>query len=168
MNRRPTLVLIAALDRQRAIGRNGGLLWHEGEDQRHFRALTMGWPVIMGRKTWDSLPPKFRPLPGRRNIVVTRNAQWRAEGAEPAPSLDAALAMASGAAKAFVIGGAELYAEAIVHADELVLTEIDAVYDRADAYFPAFDRATLVEASREEHRSADATRFAFVTYRRKL
>jgi dihydrofolate reductase len=167
MNRRPALALIAALDRQRAIGRDGGLLWHEGADQKHFRAVTMGCPVIMGRKTWDSLPPKFRPLPGRRNIVVTRNAGWRAEGAEAAPSLDAALAMASGAAKAFVIGGGELYAEAIAHADELVLTEVDAVFDRADAFFPVIDSTSFVESSREEHRSADATRYAFVTYRRE-
>jgi dihydrofolate reductase len=127
----------------------------------------MGCPVIMGRKTWDSLPPKFRPLPGRRNIVVTRNAGWRAEGAEAAPSLDAALAMASGAAKAFVIGGGELYAEAMAHADELVLTEVDAVFDRADAFFPVIDSTSFVESSREEHRSADATRYAFVTYRRE-
>jgi dihydrofolate reductase len=127
----------------------------------------MGCPVIMGRKTWDSLPPKFRPLPGRRNIVVTRNAGWRAEGAEAAPSLDAALAMASGAAKAFVIGGGELYAEAMAHADELVLTEVDAVFDRADAFFPVIDSTRFVESSREEHRSADATRYAFVTYRRE-
>ncbi len=133
----------------------------------HFREATVGCPVIMGRKTWDSLPPKSRPLPGRRNIVVTRNALWRAEGAEAAPSLDVALAMANGAAKAFVIGGGELYAEAIAHADELVLTEIDAVFDRVDAYFPPFDRTRFVESSREEHRSADATRYAFVTYRRK-
>ncbi len=167
MNRRPTLVLIAALDRQRAIGRDGGLLWREAEDQKRFRALTMGCPVIMGRKTWDSLPPRFRPLPGRRNIVVTRNAQWQAEGAEAAPSLDAALALASGAAKAFVIGGSELYADAMAGADELALTEIDAVFDHADAYFPRFDRAAFLETSRDERCSADATRYAFVTYRRR-
>jgi dihydrofolate reductase len=98
---------------------------------------------------------------------VTRNAQWRASGAEAAPSLAAALSMASGASKVFVIGGGELYAQAMAHADELVLTEIDAVFDRADAYFPPFDQVGFVESSREEHRSADATRFAFVTYRRK-
>lgn len=167
MNRRPRLALIAAIDRQRAIGRDGGLLWHESADQKHFREATMGCPVIMGRKTWDALPPRFRPLPGRRNIVVTRNAAWRAEGAEAAPSLEAALAMASAAGKAFVIGGGELYAQAMAHADELVLTEIDAVFDRADAYFPPIDRASFVESSREEHRGADATRYAFVIYRRK-
>lgn len=167
MNRRPMLALIAAVDRQYAIGRDGALLWHEAEDQKHFRAVTMGCPVIMGRKTWDSLPPKFRPLPGRRNIVVTRNAQWRADGAEAAPSLEAALAMASGAARAFVIGGGELYVAAMAQADELVLTEIDAVFDRADTYFPPIDRARFVESTRAVQRSADGTGYAFVTYRRK-
>jgi dihydrofolate reductase len=167
MNQGPRLALIAAVDRRRAIGHDGGLLWHEGADQRHFRAVTMGCPVIMGRKTWDSLPPRYRPLPGRRNIVVTRNALWHAGGAEAARSLDAALAVASAATKAFVIGGGELYAEAIGRADELVLTEIDAVFERADAHFPPFDRADFIESSREEHRSADGTGYAFVTYRRR-
>ncbi len=167
MTRRPALALIAALDRQHAIGRGGQLLWHETEDQKHFRAVTMGCPVIMGRKTWDSLPPRFRPLPGRRNIVVTRNAQWRAEGAEAAASLDDALRLASGAARAFVIGGAELYAAALAQADELVLTEIDTAFEHADAHFPLFDKARFVETSRDERHSADATRYAFVSYRRR-
>jgi dihydrofolate reductase len=166
MNLRPTLVLIAALDRRRAIGRGGELLWHEREDQRHFRALTMGCPVIMGRKTWDSLPAKFRPLPGRRNIVVTRDAQWRADGAEATRSLDAALALADGAARVFVIGGGELYASALPHADELVLTEIETVFEGADVFFPAFDLDSFAEAAREERTSADGTPYAFVTYRR--
>ncbi len=165
--RRPTLALIAALDRHHAIGRGGGLLWHESEDQKHFRRVTMGCPVIMGRKTWDSLPVRFRPLPGRRNIVVTRQAQWQAMGAEPASSFDRALALVAQADKVFVIGGAELYALALPHADELVLTEIDAVFDGADALFPAFDRAAFVESAREPRRTADGTPYAFVTYRRR-
>jgi dihydrofolate reductase len=167
MSPRPTLTLIAALDRRRAIGRGGELLWHEREDQKRFRALTMGFPVIMGRKTWDSLPAKFRPLPGRRNIVVTRDARWRADGADTAATLEAALALSAGAAQAFVIGGGELYASALPHADTLELTEIDAVFEAGDVYFPAFDRASFSEAAREEHRSADGTRYAFVTYQRK-
>jgi len=160
------LTLIAALDRHRGIGRGGELLWHERADQQHFRALTMGHPVIMGRKTWESLPAKFRPLPGRRNIVVTRDARWRADGAEAAATLEAALALAADAAQAFVIGGGELYASALPHADALELTEIDAVFDGADVHFPAFDRGSFSEAAREEQRSADGTRYAFVTYRR--
>jgi dihydrofolate reductase len=126
----------------------------------------MGCPVIMGRKTWDSLPARFRPLPGRRNIVVTRNGAWRAEGAEVAASLDAALACVADAPKAFVIGGGELYTLALPRADELVLTEVDSAFDGADTFFPAVDRKAFVETSREERHTADGTRFAFVTYRR--
>ena len=159
-----TLALIAALDRRHAIGRGGELLWHEREDQAHFRRVTMGSPVIMGRKTWDSLPARFRPLPGRRNVVVTRNAAWQAEGAERAASLDAALALVADAPKAFVIGGGELYALALPRADELWLTEIDAAFDAADAYFPAIDGARFVEASRDDRIAADGTRYAFVHY----
>jgi dihydrofolate reductase len=160
------LVLIAALDRQRAIGRDGGLLWQEREDQRHFRRVTMGCPVIMGRKTWDSLPARFRPLPGRCNIVVTRDVRWQAPGAEAAPSLDAALALVAGAEKVFVIGGGELYALALAHADEMMLTEIDTVFDGADTFFPDFDRPAFLETAREPRTAADGMRYAFVTYRR--
>jgi len=167
MTHRPTIALIAAIDRQRAIGRGGGLMWQEREDQRRFRAATLGCPVIMGRKTWDSLPPRFRPLPGRRNIVVTRNASWHAVGAESEPSLDAALALATATAKVFVIGGGELYAQALPLADELMLTEIDTAFEGADVFFPAFDRSAFVEVAREERRSADGTGYAFATYRRK-
>ena len=167
MKSRPILALIAALDRQRGIGRGGELLWHERADQQHFRAVTMGCPVIMGRKTWDSLPPKFRPLPGRRNVVVTRNTAWRAQGAEAAPSLAAALTLVADADKVFVIGGGELYASALPSADELVLTEIDTLFDGADTFFPAIDPTRFTRALRDEHRAADGTRFAFVTYRRQ-
>jgi dihydrofolate reductase len=161
-----TLALIAALDRNRAIGHKGDLLWHEREDLKNLRRVTMGCPVIMGRKTWDSLPERFRPLPGRRNIVVTRQAQWRAPGAEAAASLDEALAIAAGADKAFVIGGGELYALALPLADELVLTEIDTTFADADTFFPAFDRTRFVETARDARTSTDGTRYAFVTYRR--
>ena len=164
---RPTLALIAALDRERAIGRGGELLWQERADQQHFRAVTMGCPVIMGRKTWDSLPARFRPLPGRRNVVVTRNAAWQAPGADAVPSLAVALAQVAEARKVFVIGGGELYASALPFADELVLTEIDTAFDGADTFFPAIDPARFEPAVRESHCAADGTRFAFVTYRRK-
>ena len=163
---RPTLSLIAALDRAGAIGRAGGLLWHESEDQKQFRRVTMGCPLIMGRKTWDSLPERFRPLPGRRNIVVTRQPTWQAAGAERAASLDAALAMVADTPKVFLIGGAELYRLAMPQADELVLTEIDATFDDADTFFPAFDRAAFAAGARDERVAADGTRYAFVTYQR--
>jgi len=159
------LALIAAVDRQRAIGRAGGLLWRESADQQHFRRVTMGCPVIMGRKTWDSLPERFRPLPGRRNVVVTRNAAWQAAGAESVASLDAALSLLQDAPRVFVIGGGELYALALPRADELVLTEIDVAFENADAHFPAF--AGFTESSREAHLASDGTRYAFVTYQRQ-
>ena len=162
---RPTLALIAAVARNRVIGRGGELVWHESEDQKHFRRVTMGCPVIMGRKTWDSLPPRFRPLPGRRNLVVTRNAHWQAEGAERAASLDDALARTAQAPKVFVIGGAELYALALPRADELELTEIDADLD-GDVLFPAWPREQFSLASSEPRTAADGTVYRFNRYLR--
>jgi len=157
---RPRIALIAAVARNGAIGKAGALLWRESEDQKHFRRVTMGCPVIMGRKTWDSLPARFRPLPGRRNVVITRDAAWHAEGAEVSSSLDAALDLLAGTPKAFVIGGAEIYALALPIADELVLTEIDAELD-GDTYFPHWDRAHYTEVSRD-----DRAGYSFVTYDR--
>jgi dihydrofolate reductase len=162
-----TLALIAALDRHRAIGRGGDLLWRNKDDQQHFRAHTVGHPVIMGRKTWDSLPLRFRPLPGRRNIVVSGNAAWKAEGAERANSLGDALALVADAPKAFVIGGGQLYAQALPMADELLLTEIDTAFEQADTFFPAFNREAFRLVSREERMAGDGTRFAFVLYERR-
>jgi len=162
-----SLALIAAIDRHRALGRAGALLWRESADQQHFRRVTFGCPVIMGRKTWDSLPARFRPLPGRRNVVVTRDSQWHAPGAERAGSLDAALALVAGAEKAFVVGGGQLYAQALARADELVLTEIDIAFDGADTFFPAFDREAFIETAREPQTTADGTRYDFVVYRRR-
>lgn len=157
---RPTLALIAAVARNGAIGKHNDLLWREPADQQHFRRVTMGHPVIMGRRNWDSLPARFRPLPGRRNIVVTRNAEWHAQGAERAATLDAALQLLTGNERAFVIGGAEIYALALPLADELVLTEIDAELD-GDVYFPAWDRANFRVSARD-----DRDGYSFVTYTR--
>lgn len=165
MTKRPTLALIAAVPRNRVIGRGGELVFRESEDQKHFRRVTLGCPVIMGRKTWDSLPARFRPLPGRRNIVVTRNVQWSAEGALRASSLDEALSLAADAAKVFVIGGAELYALALPHVDEMVLTEIDAELD-GDAFFPDWPRASFRRVSSEPHVSAAGVGYAFNHYER--
>ena len=162
---RPALALIAAVARNGAIGKGNALLWRESADQQHFRRVTMGCPVIMGRKTWDSLPERFRPLPGRVNIVVTSNPKWQAEGAHTAASLDAAVALAGAAPKAFVIGGAQVYALALPLVDELVLTEIDADLD-GDTFFPAWSRAHFTETSREPHTSAQGPGYSFVTYRR--
>ena len=161
------LSLIAAVARNGIIGRGGALPWRLPEDLQHFRRVTMGCPVIMGRKTWASLPERFRPLPGRDNIVVTRNGHWQAEGARTARSLTAALELAAGAPAVFVIGGGELYREALARADELVLTEIERDFD-GDVRFPAFDRSAFRETARERHRAAAPNDFdfAFVTYGR--
>jgi len=163
---RPTLALIAAVARNGAIGKDDDLLWREPEDQKHFRRVTMGCPVVMGRKTWDSLPERFRPLPGRRNVVVTRQAGWQATGAEAVASLDAALALLADAAKVFVIGGAQIYALALPFADELVLTEIDADLP-GTAFFPAIDRASFVVTARDAQVGGNGVPYSFVTYLRK-
>ncbi len=161
------LALIAAVARNGCIGKGNELLWRLPEDQQQFRRVTMGCPVIMGRKTWDSLPARFRPLPGRRNIVVTRNPAWQAEGAEAALSLGLALASVGASPKVFVIGGGELYREALPRGDELVLTEIDRAFD-GDVRFPAWERSQFRELSREPHRAGPPNDFdyAFVTYQR--
>ena len=105
--------LVAALARDGVIGRDGTIPWRIPEDMAYFRTLTTGHPVVMGRRTWDSLPDRFRPLPGRRNVVITRNDQWRADGAERAASFDEALRLLEGTEQVFVIGGAEIYASAL-------------------------------------------------------
>jgi dihydrofolate reductase len=160
---RPTLSLIAAVARNGAIGHHNALLVHLSDDLKRFKRITLGCPIVMGRKTWDSIG---RPLPGRRNIVVTRNAQWRAEGAEPAASLQVALELAAPAPKVFLIGGAELYAAALPLADELVLTELDADFE-GDAWFPAWDRSAFVASEPECHVSADGLAYRFITYARR-
>lgn len=163
-----TLVLVAAVARNGVIGRDGVMPWHLPEDLAHFRRTTQGLPVLMGRRTWESLPERFRPLPGRRNIVVTRQAGWAAPGAEVAASVDAALALVADAPRACVIGGGELYATLLPRVDELVLTEIDADFD-GDTRLPGTLRAGFAEVAREAHRAAAPNDFcyAFVTYRRR-
>ncbi|MDD5250983.1 MAG: dihydrofolate reductase [Rhodocyclaceae bacterium] len=160
----PTLTLIAAVARNGVIGKDNRLPWHLPEDLGHFKALTAGHAVIMGRKTWESLPPRFRPLPQRVNIVVTRDAAFAAAGARVAHSLAAAVA-AAGGEDAFVIGGADLYAQALPLADRLELTEVDIACD-GDAFFPDFDRDAWRETARARHRSANGCDYAFVTYQR--
>ena len=160
------LSLIAAVPRNLAIGRDNQLLWHEAADQRHFRATTMGCAVVMGRKTWESLPARFRPLPGRRNVVVSRDPSYPATGAEVVTSLDAALSALQGEPRVFVMGGAQLYALALPRADEMVLTEIDADLD-GDVFFPAWDHTQWREVERHSARSDQGIAYHFVTYHRK-
>jgi len=158
--------LIAAVAQGGVIGRDNTIPWRIPEDVERFRTLTMGHPVVMGRRTWESLSERFRPLPGRRNVVVTRNDAWHAEGAERVSSLDDALDLLADAPQVFVIGGAEAYEAALPLADELVLTEIDLAVD-GDTFFPPFDHTEFEEESREPYVSADGTPFSFVTYRRR-
>ena len=157
------LTLIVARARNGVIGRDNTLPWRLPEDLQHFKRTTMGAPVIMGRKTWDSIG---RPLPGRRNIVVSRNRDLRIEGAEMAASLEDAQRLCVGVEQVFLIGGAQLYAEALPSADRLIITEIDADVE-GDAFFPAVDRSKWIEAAREVHHSdANGFDYAFVTYER--
>ncbi len=157
---------MAAVARDGVIGLGGGLPWRIPEDMRRFRELTLGHAVVMGRRTWDSLPERFRPLPGRRNVVVTRNNSWCSKEAERAASLKGALALLEDADHVFVIGGGELYRAALPLADELLLTEID-VETEGDTHFPGWDRNLFEETTREEHVSENGLRFAFATYRRR-
>ena len=168
------VALIAAVARNGVIGHANDLVWKLPEDMAFFKRTTMGNPVIMGRKTWESIPARFRPLPGRANIVVTRQAGWQADGAQVAHGFEEALELAleSVAAnphglRAFVIGGAELYALALPHADELVLTEIDRDFE-GDARFPEWPPHHFVETARVKQRAAAPNdfEFAFVDYRR--
>jgi dihydrofolate reductase len=148
----PHLTLIAALDRARGIGRGNELLVRLPEDMARFKALTLGHTVIMGRKTWDSIPARFRPLVQRRNLVLSRQPGLRLDGAEVFPALDAALAACGPEEAVFVMGGAQVYALALPRADALELTEIDARFE-ADAFFPAVDPRLFAEVSRERHHS---------------
>ena len=163
---RPEIVLIAAVARNGVIGRDNALVFHDPADQRHFRQATMGCPVIMGRKTWDSLPARFRPLPGRRNVVLSRNPAWQAAGAETVRDLDGALALVADAPRVFVMGGAELYAQALPSAHTLILTEVDAEIE-GNVRFPTWDRAQFDRVARIAPAEAGAMPFHFVTYRRR-
>jgi len=171
MSERPyELVLIAAVARNGVIGRDGALPWHLAADMQHFRELTRGCPVVMGRRTWDSLSPRYRPLPGRSNIVVSRRPGWTADGAQAAPSLAAALRLAQlrvGPSKrVFVIGGAQLFRDALPLADVLELTEVQADV-AGDVQFPFWDRGLFDEASRAAQPAEGGLAFDFVTYRKK-
>ncbi|MEO5634321.1 dihydrofolate reductase [Gaiella sp.] len=161
------ITLVAAIARGGVIGNGTSIPWHIPEDLAFFRDLTMGHTVVMGRRTWDSLPERFRPLPGRRNIVVTRNPTWGADGAESAESLDAALRLAEGAEDVFVIGGAEIFAAALPTADRLVVTEID-LSVVGEVVFPDWDRDLFAETTRERIVAADGTALSFVRYERKV
>lgn len=159
------ITLIVARARNGVIGRDGTLPWRLPEDLAFFKRTTMGHPIVMGRRTWESIG---RPLPGRRNIVVSRQAGFVASGAEVAPDLDAALSLCAGATDVFVIGGAQLYRDALPRAERLIVTEIDADFE-GDTHWPPPDPAHWREAARE-HLAPTAQRhfgIDFVTYLRR-
>ncbi len=160
-----SLTIIVARAGNGVIGRGNALPWRLPEDLAHFKRTTLDHPVIMGRRTWDSIG---KPLPQRRNIVVTRNATWQADGAERASSLDEALALCAEDAEAFVIGGAQLFVAALPKADHAIVTEIGRDIE-GDTFFRALDVAEWIETSREEHVASgpDALPFAFVHYARR-
>ena len=160
-----TVALLAAVARNGVIGRDGGIPWRLPEDMRRFRELTRGHSVVMGRRTWETLPDQFRPLPGRGNVVVTRNPEWSAQGADRVGSIEDALELLGPEARVLVIGGGEIYAAALPYADELLLTEIGADVE-GDTTFPAWNRDEFEETSREQRVAEDGTPFAFVRYER--
>ncbi len=156
------IALVVAAARNRAIGLNNKMPWHLPEDLKYFKRVTMGKPVIMGRNTFESIG---RPLPGRPNIVISRNADYKAEGITLVNSLDAALQAAAkllppGVDEVMVIGGAQIYAQALVMADRLYLTEVDAEPE-ADAFFPAIDRKEWREVARESHPACERNPYAY-------
>jgi dihydrofolate reductase len=159
------VALIAALDRNRAIGKGNALPWHLPDDLRRFKALTLGKPVLMGRRTADSLG---RPLPGRLNLVMTRSGRAPFDGMRAVSSLDQALRIVAeqGARELCVIGGAQIYAQAMPRATDLLLTHVDTAVEGADTFFPAYEEGAW-RARAREHRSADAKHafdFEFVDY----
>jgi len=155
---RPRVVLVAAAARNGVIGRDGDIPWRIPEDWAHFKRLTMGGTLIMGRKTYDSIG---RPLPGRRTIVVTRQPDWSADGVDVAFSLEEALALAGDVEAVFVAGGAEIYRQAMPLADVIELTEVDQSPD-GDTHFPPLPAGSFVETRRDQRDG-----FAFVTLERR-
>ncbi len=160
------IALIYARAANGVIGHNGTMPWHLPEDLAHFKQLTQGHPVIMGRKTWDSLPARFRPLPGRTNIVVTRQADWHETGAQSACSLREALSLTEQKSPVvWVIGGAQIYAQALPLATRVEVTEIARDYE-GDAHAPQLG-PEWVETARHRHVSAGGLPYSFATFERR-
>jgi dihydrofolate reductase len=154
--------MIYARARNGVIGKQGQLPWHLPEDLAHFKRTTLGQPVLMGRVTWESLPEKFRPLPGRSNVVVSRQPSFLASGAQVVVSLEAAMALFPPAEVIWLIGGAQLYAQGLSIASEIVVTEIDADYE-GDAYAPSLSPSDWIETQRTSHVSAQGLAYHLVT-----
>ena len=156
------LTIVVAIDAKRGIGVNNTLPWHLPEDLAHFKRVTLGHPIIMGRKTFDSIG---RPLPGRRNIVITRNPNWRHEGVEAVTSLPAAIALV-GDEPASIIGGAQIFNESLPLADRMIVTEIEHTFE-CDTFFPELAPGAWLETARvTQHSDANGFDFSYVTYER--
>jgi len=162
------IALVWAQASDGAIGRDGGMPWHLPEDLAQFKSVTMGAPVVMGRRTWESLPERFRPLPGRENIVISRDGRYGAEGARVHPSLESALGelRESGEARVSVIGGGQLYRSAMPSATELVVTRIDAEIPDADTFAPVIGDEWKLESATEAAVSSSGLAYRFERYRR--
>jgi dihydrofolate reductase len=157
------LTIVVAIDAERGIGVQNQLPWHLPEDLAHFKRTTSGHPIIMGRKTFDSIG---RPLPNRRNIVITRNSEWRHDSVDVVASLSEAISLVRDA-EACIIGGGQIFAEALPLADRMVITEIDKTF-QCDVFFPEFSLQEWQETAREHHHSdQNGFDYAFVTYQRK-
>jgi dihydrofolate reductase len=156
------IVIIAAVAKNRVIGKDNQLIWNIPEDMAHFKALTAGHTVIMGRKTWESLPPRFRPLPGRRNIVVSRQIDYAAPGAEVVSSLEDALNLASTThSSVFIIGGEQIYGQAMALANRLEITEVE-LEPEGDAWFPEISTKDWKQTARSA-----GSGYAFVSYQKQ-
>ena len=159
------IVIVAAMDINRAIGRNNALLWHIPEDLKHFKSLTMGHTVLMGRKTFESVG---RPLPKRRNVVITRNLDWKFPDVEVYQSLEEALYALKSLETIMIVGGAEVYSQAMPLANKLEITHIEAAFKDADSFFPVIDEDFWQESSRKESVQPETgLKYAFVSYLRK-
>ena len=160
------LHMIYARARNGVIGKQGQLPWHLPEDLAHFKRTTLGQPVVMGRVTWESLPEKFRPLPGRSNVVVSRQPSFSAPGAQVVASLDDAMALFPPTEVIWLIGGAQLYAQGLAKASQIVVTEIDADYE-GDAYAPSLSTSDWIETHRTSHVSAQGLTYHLVTLQKR-
>ncbi len=166
--RKPMLSIIVAIAQNGAIGRNNNLLWHLGSDLKRFKQLTMGHPVVMGRRTWESLPKK--PLPGRRNIVLTQNTDYTAEGAEVVHSVAGLFKALKGVDdEVFIMGGAAIYELLLPYTHRLYITRVYRDYE-ADVYFPTIDMSefTLVKFGEPLHDDESGLDYAYEEYDRKM
>jgi len=160
------LHMIYARARNGVIGKQGQLPWHLPEDLAHFKRTTLGQPVVMGRVTWESLPEKFRPLPGRTNVVVSRKTTFNATGAQVVSSLEAAMALFPSTEVVWLIGGAQLYAQALPLVSQIVVTEIDADFE-GDAFAPSLSPNDWTETQRSSHVSAQGLGYHLVTLQKR-